>query len=167
MRRCAPSPWSPSREGRDGVLEGADQLEGRRREAAVVAVAKAGHPLVLSPADRLYLDMKYDLAAKPGQAWAGLAPVKRAYSWNPGAYLARVAESSVVGVEAALWTETIATRGDWKLMAFPRVLGLAELGWFPAGALDWTSYRVRLAAHGPRLDAQDIAYYQAPDVPWP
>ncbi|MCX5607834.1 MULTISPECIES: beta-N-acetylhexosaminidase [unclassified Streptomyces] len=135
-------------------------------KARVVAAAKAGHPLILSPADRLYLDMKYDLATKPGLAWAGFVPVKRSYSWNPGAYLAGVPESAVLGVEAPLWTETIATRADWELMAFPRVLGLAELGWSPAGALDWASYSLRLAAQGPRMDAQDIAYYRAPDVPW-
>ncbi|MEU9144283.1 beta-N-acetylhexosaminidase [Streptomyces sp. NPDC048349] len=135
-------------------------------KAGVVAAAKAGHRLILSPADRLYLDMKYDLRTKPGLAWAGFVPVERSYSWNPGAYLPGVPESAVLGVEAPLWTETIATRADWELMAFPRVLGLAELGWSPAAALDWASYGRRLGAQGPRLDAQDIAYYRAPDVPW-
>ncbi|MGW5848261.1 beta-N-acetylhexosaminidase [Streptomyces sp. NPDC055254] len=135
-------------------------------KAAVSAAAAAGHRLILSPADRLYLDMKYDAATKPGLAWAGYVPVRRAYSWDPGNYLAGVPESAVLGVEAPLWTETIATRGDWELMAFPRVLGLAELGWSPAGALDWASYSRRLAAQGPRLDAQKVTYHRAPDVPW-
>ncbi|MFD9407824.1 beta-N-acetylhexosaminidase [Streptomyces sp. NPDC059989] len=135
-------------------------------KAAVAAAAKAGHPVILSPADRLYLDMKYDRATKPGLAWAGYVPVRRAYSWDPGAYLSGVPESSVLGVEAPLWTETIANRGDWELMAFPRVLGLAELGWSPAGALGWDAYRERLAAQGARLDAQDIAYFRDPEVPW-
>ncbi|MFC9295954.1 beta-N-acetylhexosaminidase [Streptomyces sp. NPDC057011] len=134
--------------------------------AAVAAAAKAGHPVILSPADRLYLDMKYDTATKPGLAWAGYVPVRRAYSWDPGAYLSGVPESAVLGVEAPLWTETIANRGDWELMAFPRVLGLAELGWSPAGALGWEAYRERLAAQGPRLDAQEIAYFRDPEVPW-
>ncbi|MEU9300313.1 beta-N-acetylhexosaminidase [Streptomyces sp. NPDC048269] len=132
----------------------------------VATAAKAGHPLILSPADRLYLDMKYDLATKPGQVWAGLVPVKRAYSWNPGAYLTGVPESAVLGVEAALWTEAVATRGEWELMAFPRVLGLAELGWSPPAALDWPAYSRRLGAQGARLDAQGIAYHRSPDVPW-
>lgn len=135
-------------------------------KAAVVAAAKAGNPVVLSPADRLYLDMKYDKATGPGLAWAGYVPVRKAYDWNPGTYLAGVPESSVLGVEAPLWTETIANRGDWELMAYPRVLGLAELGWSPAGALGWDGYRQRLAAQGPRLDAQDVNYHRAPDVPW-
>ncbi|MFE2287643.1 beta-N-acetylhexosaminidase [Streptomyces sp. NPDC059443] len=135
-------------------------------KAAVAAAAKAGHPLILSPADRLYLDMKYDAATKPGLAWAGFVPVRRAYDWDPGSYLAGVPESAVLGVEAPLWTETIATRLDLEYMAFPRVLGLAELGWSPPAARDWTTYRRRLAAQAPRLDSQDVNYHRAPDVPW-
>lgn len=134
--------------------------------AAVAAAAKAGHPLILSPADRLYLDMKYDAATKPGLAWAGFVPVRRAYDWDPGSYLAGVPESEVLGVEAPLWTETIATRPDLEFMAFPRVLGLAELGWSPAASHDWTAYSRRLAAQAPRLDSQDVNYHRAPDVPW-
>ncbi|MEV8535281.1 beta-N-acetylhexosaminidase [Streptomyces sp. NPDC051211] len=132
----------------------------------VAAAAKAGHPLILSPADRAYLDMKYDKDTALGLAWAGYVPVKRSYTWDPGTHLAGVPESAVLGVEAPLWTETIATRAELELMAFPRVLSLAELGWSPASALDWTGYSRRLAAHGPRLDAQDIGYFRAPDVPW-
>lgn len=135
-------------------------------KAAVTAAAKAGNPVILSPADRLYLDMKYDKATKPGLAWAGYVPVRRAYDWDPGAYMTGLPEASVLGVEAPLWTETIATRGDWELMAFPRVLGLAELGWSPAATRDWTSYRLRLSAQGPRLDAQDVNFFRAPEVPW-
>lgn len=135
-------------------------------KAAVAAAAKAGHPLILSPADRAYLDMKYDKDTKQGLAWAGYVPVRRSYSWNPGAYLDGVPESAVLGVEAPLWTETVATRADWEYMAFPRLLGVAELGWSPATALDWTSYSRRLAAQEPRLDAQGITFFRAPDVPW-
>ncbi len=134
-------------------------------KAKVAAAAQAGHPLILSPADRLYLDMKYDATTKPGLAWAGYVPVRRAYDWDPGSYLPDVPASAVLGVEAPLWTETIATRPDLEFMAFPRVLGLAELGW-AQGPQDWAAYSARLAAQAPRLDAQGIAYHRAPDVPW-
>ncbi|MEU6864037.1 beta-N-acetylhexosaminidase [Streptomyces sp. NPDC046876] len=134
-------------------------------KAAVAAAAKAGHPLILSPADRLYLDMKYDTATKPGLAWAGYVPVRRAYDWDPGTYLPDVPSTAVLGVEAPLWTETIATRPDLEYMAFPRILGLAELGWSTAPH-DWAAYAPRLAAQAPRLEAQGIGYYRAPDVPW-
>ncbi|MET9696137.1 beta-N-acetylhexosaminidase [Streptomyces sp. NPDC006529] len=134
----------------------------------VADAAKNGHPLILSPADRLYLDMKYDATTGPGLTWAGYVPVRRAYDWDPGTYLggAGVPESAVLGVEAPLWTETIGTRADLEFMAFPRVLGLAELGWAPKTAHGWTGYARRLADQGPRLDEQGVTFYRAPDVPW-
>ncbi|WP_411105614.1 beta-N-acetylhexosaminidase [Streptomyces sp. cmx-4-9] len=135
-------------------------------KAAVAAAAKAGHPVILSPADRAYLDMKYDPQTKPGLSWAGYVPVQRSYAWDPGSYLDGVPESAVLGVEAALWTENVATREDLELMAFPRVLGLAELGW-STGPADWAAYRHRLAAQGPRLDARGIGYHRTAEVPWP
>ncbi|RST02178.1 beta-N-acetylhexosaminidase [Streptomyces sp. WAC07149] len=135
-------------------------------KAAVATAARSGHPVILSPADRAYLDMKYDKATKPGLAWAGYVPVQRSYSWNPGTHLPDVPESAVLGVEAPLWTETIATRADWELMAFPRLLGIAELGWSPSASLAWPAYRLRLATQSPRLTAQGTAYYRAPEVPW-
>jgi hexosaminidase len=52
-------------------------------------------------------------------------------------------------------------------MAFPRLPGIAELGWSPASGHDWGRYRTRLAAQGPRWDAMGIGYYRSPEVPWP
>ncbi|MFD9353301.1 beta-N-acetylhexosaminidase [Streptomyces sp. NPDC060031] len=155
-----------ARPAKDAVLQywGHDRTPAAEK-AAVAAAAKAGHRLILSPADRLYLDMKYDVTTGPGLAWAGYVPVRRAYDWDPGAYLPGVAEPAVLGVEAPLWTETIGTRPDLEYMAFPRVLGLAELGWSRAPR-NWANYRQRLSAQGQRLDAQDVNYHRAPDVPW-
>ncbi|MFJ5552663.1 beta-N-acetylhexosaminidase [Streptomyces sp. NPDC093225] len=135
-------------------------------KAKVAEAVRAGAKVVLSPADRAYLDMKYDAATRPGLSWAGYVPVRRAYEWDPGAYLAGVDGAAVLGVEAALWTETVATAADADLMAFPRALGIAELGWSPASALSWDAYRLRLAAQGPRLTALGVGYYRAPEVPW-
>ncbi|MCB5180789.1 beta-N-acetylhexosaminidase [Streptomyces antimicrobicus] len=128
--------------------------------------ARTGHRLILSPADHAYLDMKYDTTTKPGLSWAGYVPVPRAYSWDPGRYLPDVPESAVLGIESALWTETVATVPDLEHLAFPRALSLAELAWSPATALDWPTHRLRLAAQGPRLTARGIAFHRAPEVPW-
>ena len=37
----------------------------------------------------------------------------------------------MLGVEAALWTETTETRADIDSMIFPRLLATAEVGWSP------------------------------------
>ncbi|MBW5481511.1 beta-N-acetylhexosaminidase [Streptomyces bambusae] len=136
-------------------------------KAKVAAAVRAGHKVVLSPADRAYLDMKYDKSTGPGLVWAGYVPVRRSYAWDPGTHVSGVPESAVLGVEAALWTETVDSVVALEHMAFPRVLGLAELGWSPATALDWDRYRLRLAAQGPRMTDQAIGFHRAQEVPWP
>jgi hexosaminidase len=136
-------------------------------KAQVAKAAQHGTGLVLSPADRLYLDMKYTEDTPLGQDWAGLVEVRRSYDWDPGNYLPGAPGSAIKGVEAPLWTETIVTSADIDYMAFPRLPGAAELGWSPASTHDWDSYRVRLAAQAPRWDALGIGYYRSPQVPWP
>ncbi|MFF3289694.1 beta-N-acetylhexosaminidase [Streptomyces sp. NPDC003023] len=133
----------------------------------VAAAARNGTGLVLSPADRVYLDMKYNKETKLGLAWAGYVEVQRSYDWDPGNYLPGAPAEAIKGVEAPLWTETISTNAHIDQMAFPRLPGVAELGWSPASTHDWDAYKVRLAAQGPRLSALGIDYYRSPQVPWP
>ncbi|MFG2117692.1 beta-N-acetylhexosaminidase [Streptomyces sp. NPDC048710] len=136
-------------------------------KAQVAKAAQNGTGLILSPADRLYLDMKYTRNTRLGTEWAGYVEVKRSYDWNPGAYLPGAPASAVKGVEAPLWSETLTKSADIEYMAFPRLAGAAELGWSPAATHDWARYRVRLAAQGPRWTALGITYYRSPQVPWP
>lgn len=65
-----------------------------------------------------------------------------------------------------MWSETLTTSADIEYMAFPRVAGIAELGWSPAATHDWPGYRSRLAAQGPRLGALGVGFYRSPVVPW-
>ncbi|TQK44730.1 hexosaminidase [Streptomyces sp. SLBN-118] len=140
---------------------------GAEEKAQVARAARNGTGLILSPADRIYLDMKYTKDTPLGLDWAGFVEVRRAYDWDPGAYLPGAPASAVAGVEAPLWSETISTSDHIEFMAFPRVVGVAELGWSPASTHDWEAYRVRLAAQGPRMQALGIDFYRSPQVPWP
>ncbi|MEU4802793.1 beta-N-acetylhexosaminidase [Actinosynnema sp. NPDC023587] len=132
----------------------------------MVAAAARGNRIVLSPATKAYLDMKYDANTKLGLKWAGYTDVEDAYDWNPGAYVQDLPESAVRGVEAPLWTETLATSADLEQMAFPRLPAIAELGWSPWSTHDWAKFRERLAAQGPRWKAQGVNFYPSPQVPW-
>ncbi|MEU5692318.1 family 20 glycosylhydrolase [Actinosynnema sp. NPDC020468] len=134
--------------------------------AVVQAAAARGNKVLLSPANKAYLDMKYDASTPLGLKWAGYVEVRTAYDWNPGAYLTGVPESSVRGVEAPLWTETIVTPAHIDFMAFPRLPAIAELGWSPWSTHDWESFKVRLAAQGARWTALGIDWYHSPQIPW-
>ncbi|MEV6317938.1 beta-N-acetylhexosaminidase [Streptomyces sp. NPDC051776] len=136
-------------------------------EREVVDAARAGTKLILSPANRIYLDMKYTKDTPLGLSWAGYVEVRQSYDWDPGAYIKDAPPSAILGVEGPLWSETLSTSDHIEFMAFPRLAGVAELGWSQADALDWESYRTRLAAQGPRWSALGIDYYRSPQVPWP
>jgi hexosaminidase len=125
-----------------------------------------GARLILSPADRVYLDMKYDEASPYGLTWAGFVPVSAAYDWEPATLLDGVAEESILGVEAPLWSETVSDRAGIDFMVFPRLAGVAEIGWSPAHALGWDEYRPRLGAQGARWDVLGVNYFRSAEVPW-
>ncbi|KFZ79051.1 beta-N-acetylhexosaminidase [Amycolatopsis sp. MJM2582] len=129
------------------------------------AVAR-GSKVILSPANKAYLDMKYNSSTPIGLSWAGYIEVQDAYNWNPGAYLSGVPESAVRGVESPLWTETVATPANIDYLAFPRLPAHAELGWSPWSTHDWNTFRVRLGAQAPRWQAQGLDYYKSSQVPW-
>ncbi|MCC5577140.1 beta-N-acetylhexosaminidase [Microtetraspora sp. AC03309] len=137
------------------------------RNAAVTSAAQRGVKVIMSPANRTYLDMKYNSRTPVGQKWAGLIEVRDAYGWNPGAYLGGVGESSVLGVEAPLWTETIQSLSDIEYMAFPRLPAIAELGWSPYSTHDWKAFGQRLGAQGPRWRVMGLNYYRSAQVTWP
>lgn len=133
--------------------------------AAYQGAREQGAKIILSPANKTYLDMKYDESTPLGLIWAGYIPVKDSYDWEPGSYLDHLHEGDILGIEAPLWSETLLTIKDIEFMAFPRLPGLAELAWSPKGQ-SWEEYRQRLAAHGSYMDALGINFYRAPEIEW-
>jgi hexosaminidase len=120
----------------------------------------------MSPATRAYLDMKYDPSSRLGLQWAGTTSVRDAYDWDPVAQVKGVSERQVLGVEAPLWSETVESMRDAEYLAFPRLIGIAEIGWSPRRGRSWTEYRTRLGAQGPLLRSLGVNYYRSPEVPW-
>jgi len=141
-----------------------------KAENGKLAIAQGGK-LIMSPANKAYLDMSYDSTCKLGLHWAAYIEVDSAYDWDPATYVKGISRENIYGVESALWTETIQTRADIDYMVFPRLPGYAEIGWSATpdgkpGSRNWDEYKIRLASHGPRLKAMGINFYQSKLVPW-
>jgi hexosaminidase len=128
-------------------------------------VAK-GANVIMSIADRTYLDMKYDADTPIGLGWAGMIDVQRAYDWNPAMTADGVAEAALLGVEAPLWTETVADIRDVEFLAFPRLAAIAEVGWSAQERRKWDEFKLRLGRQAPRWAALGLNYYRAPEIPW-
>lgn len=130
------------------------------------AAAQRGNKIIMAPANKAYLDQKYTPSTVLGQNWAAYIEVQDAYDWDPGNYLQGVGESSVLGVEAPLWSETLVTMANIEYLAFPRLPAIAELGWSPEATHNWSSFQRRLGQQGPRWTVDDVNFYASPQIPW-
>lgn len=134
-------------------------------ESALKAAEK-GSKIIISPAKKIYLDMKYDTLSKYGLNWAAYIPVDDAYNWNPETYVEGLPKESIMGIEAPLWSETISNSEELEYLAFPRVIGYAELGWTPAEQRDWEDYKSRLVGQLPYLKRNNINFYRSSRIVW-
>jgi hexosaminidase len=133
------------------------------------AVAK-DMKIVMAPATHAYLDQKYAPHTPPdlGLSWACNkgCDVDQFYNWDPGSYVTGVTDQNVIGVEGALWSETVRNLREVQYMAFPRLLALAEVGWTAQASREYADFLPRLAAQGPRLTWAGTNFYPTPEVPW-
>ncbi|MFC9331818.1 family 20 glycosylhydrolase [Kitasatospora sp. NPDC057015] len=136
-------------------------------DAATASAAVNGTGLIMSPANLAYLDQKYNGNTVIGLSWAAQIDVTAAYAWDPGTYLSGAPASSIRGIEAALWSESVVTPQDIDYLTFPRLPAYAELGWSPTSTHDITGFKQRLAAQGPRWDTLGIRYYHSTQIQWP
>jgi hexosaminidase len=133
------------------------------------AVAK-NMKIVMAPANHAYLDQKYAPTTPPdlGLTWAcnDGCDVDQFYNWDPGSYVTGVSDQNVIGVEGAMWGETVRNLGETQYMVFPRLIALAEVGWTPQAARDHADFLPRLAAQGPRMTLTGTNFHPTPEVPW-
>ncbi|MAZ27602.1 MAG: beta-N-acetylhexosaminidase [Cytophagaceae bacterium] len=132
-------------------------------ENANGAVSK-GHKLLISPASKMYMDMKYDSLTPLGLKWAGYIEIDDAYNWDPATYVKGITDKDILGVEAPLWAETLETIDQVEQMVFPRILAYAEIAWSPSTSKDWESFKARVKNNYPRLENMGIDFYKSPKL---
>lgn len=134
--------------------------------APFVRAAQAGARFVMSPADRAYLDMKYTPEHPLGQQWAAFVELHDSYDWDPANLIEGLPESSIEGVSAAVWTETLLDRDDLFSMLLPRLAAVAETAWSQPGAKDWESFRARVAVEAATWRREGATYHPTPQIDW-
>ncbi len=136
-----------------------------KSDSATAAISY-GAKLIMSPANKIYIDMQYNPATELGLHWAAYLEVRDSYDWDPAAYMKGVAERDIVGVEAPMWSETLRNITAVEYLAMPRLPAIAEVGWTPQASRNWADFRERLATHAPRWRYLGINYYRSPQIPW-
>ena len=126
-------------------------------DSAHLMVAR-GSRVILTPSTKLYFDMQWDTTAPIGLKWAGLIPLHTSYNWEPATFNSRVPDSAILGLEGALWSETLGTIADFEYMALPRLTALAELAWSPRTVRNWDAFQARIPSHQQRWTALGLNY---------
>jgi hexosaminidase len=165
--------------GWDEILEGGAPpgavVMSWRGEAGGIAAASAGHDVVMTPEEWLYLDWAYaDDPAEPLAIRPAIS-VERVYGYDPVASIPADRRHHVLGVQANLWTEYVPTPEHAEYLYFPRLCALAEVAWSatgpgagsgsgsgagsgPAGGPSFGEFEPRLRAHLERLAALGVNY---------
>src|SRR5699024_12717726 len=73
--------------------------------ADVVEAAENGNQILMSPADRAYIDQKYDEDTELGLEWAGPTTVKESYDWDHAEIVDCIDEDDILGVKYELLFE--------------------------------------------------------------
>ena len=121
--------------GWDEILEGnvsetAIIMSWRGTEGGIEA-ARKGHDVIMTPSSHLYFDyyQSEDIASEP-ECIGGYLPVERVYEFQPlPEELTPEQQKHIIGVQANIWTEYIASFRHVQYMAMPRMDALTELQW--------------------------------------
>jgi hexosaminidase len=132
---------------------------------AAMGAATNGHDVVMAPERYIYLDhyQSTNHSTEPRAIGGAAIPLNRVYSFEPvPAALPADFAPRIIGTQGNLWTEYIASLEHVEFMMFPRLTAIAEIGWSPKSARNWTDFSRRLQTHYERLDQLGILYRHYP-----
>lgn len=120
--------------GWDEILEGglapeATVMSWRGTEGGIKS-ARMGHDVVMSPNSHCYFDhYQGDKETEP-LAIGGFTDLEKVYHYNPIPEELTAEEANhILGAQANIWTEYMATTDHVEYMALPRMCALAEVVW--------------------------------------
>ncbi len=149
--------------GWDEILEGglapdATVMSWRGTEGGIAA-AKEGHDVVMTPGTHCYLDhYQADPSSEP-LAIGGFTTLEKVYSFEPTpTELTPEQAKHILGGQANLWTEYMATSDYVEYMAYPRACALAEALWSSKENRSYNNFLERLQTHFKRLKALNVNY---------
>lgn len=126
---------------------------GDGNEDLAYRLANSGYKTVLSCVTNLYFDMAhYKSFDEPGYYWGAFSDIDKPFSFipfdyfkntkadknglpiNPNIFIGKqrltdYGKSNIIGLQCALWGETVKTQEREEYMLLPRLLGFAERAW--------------------------------------
>ncbi len=133
--------------GWDEILEGQvaenATVMSWRGEAGGLKAVRLGHDAIMTPNTYYYLDYYQSLDNQNEPlAIGGYLPVEKCYSYEPFVEgMTDEEKAHILGVQANLWTEYIATNEHLEYMLLPRMTALSEVQWCQPENKSWDRFR--------------------------
>jgi hexosaminidase len=159
--------------GWDEILEG-----GLAPNAAVMSwqgqrggaeAAKQKHEVVMTPQQPCYFDHA-QVKPEDSLVWGGYNPLDSVYSFEAVPRgLDSISAGYILGGQANMWTEYMATPSKVEYMLLPRLAALSEALWTPKESRNWNAFEQKLPAIFKWYDrrawnASRAYYYLKPDL---
>lgn len=148
--------------GWDEILEGglapnATVMSWRGEEGGINA-AKKGHDVIMSPNTHCYFDYYQSRYDEP-DAIGGYTPLEKVYSYEIVPSKLTVDESKhILGAQANLWTEFIATEDYAEYMLLPRLSALSEVLWTKGELRNFEDFEERMIKQYARYGVRNWNY---------
>jgi hexosaminidase len=149
--------------GWDEILEGglapeATVMSWRGTEGGIAA-AKMEHDVVMSPNNECYFDHYQAEPENEPLAIGGYTDLKDVYNYEPIPSELNPEESKhILGAQANIWTEYIATEDHLEYMVLPRMCALSEVVWLNPENKNYKSFYNNLHKHLLRLEYKKYNY---------
>ena len=149
--------------GWDEVLEGnlapgATVMSWRGVKGGIKA-ASMGFDAIMSPSGYAYFD-HYQSKERDKEPFGigGYLPLEMVYNYEPFDGMVPGSESHILGVQANLWTEYIATPEHLEYMLLPRMCALSEVQWCAADKKDYVRFDASLDHAFAMFDVMGLNY---------
>lgn len=137
---CVTGGWQEAAHG-NVIDKDKSYLVGWRNVEVSAALAGEGYDIVVSPAQRYYLDMANGAAwSEPGAGWAGWSGSRETYDFDPVEGWTDAQKQHFLGVQACIWSESMSDRAIFDRLVFPRLSAVAETGWAKPEAKSWDRF---------------------------
>ncbi len=152
--------------GWDEILEGGlspnATVMSWRGEAGGIAAAQQNHDVIMTPGSAgLYIDHGQGKLSDEPLTIGGNEPLTKIYNYNPTPpALTPDQQKHIIGVQANLWTEYIATENKAEYQLLPRMFALSEIAWSPLANKSYSDFaKNRLPQHLAWLDRNGFDYH--------
>lgn len=143
----------------DGGLAPNAAVMSWRGEDGGIAAARQKHKVVMTPGTHCYFDHYQGNKNTEPLSIGGFTPIEKVYAYQPApAVLSAEQKKYILGAQANIWTEYIATTDHVEYMALPRMSALAEVLWTGDKRPGFDDFKNRLRTHFTFLDKLNVHY---------